>query len=199
VSDVAARPEYRFGRTVVSVAMGDLLGQEAEAIVVAANRRGVLGPLATPGLTGLRSLGGSEIEREAMARAPLDLGTAFVTAASGLEERGIKGVIHAVVHPALGERARIEHVRRAVPAVLQAASASRLRTVAMPLLGVESLAAKADVEAMVAALVDELVGGLRRSMPRVDRVTIVCRFTEHAESVQIALAKARERVWVRRL
>jgi hypothetical protein len=64
VNEADGRPVFRFGRTIVSVAVGDLLGQEAEVIVVAANRRGVLGPLATPGLSGLRSLGGSEIERE---------------------------------------------------------------------------------------------------------------------------------------
>jgi O-acetyl-ADP-ribose deacetylase len=191
------RPGFRFGRTIVSVAVGDLLGQEAELIVVAANRRGVLGPLATPGLSGLRSLGGSDIEREAMSLAPLELGTAVMTGASGLEERGIRAVVHAVIHPALGERARIEDVRRAVPAALTQASQSRLRTLAMPLLGVESLAAKADVDAMVAAVVDELVGSLRRTMPRVDRVTIVCRFAEHADAVEAALAKARERVWTR--
>ena len=124
MNEVDGRPAFRFGRTIVSVAVGDLLGQEAEVIVVAANRRGVLGPLATPGLSGLRSLGGSEIEREAMSLAPLDLGTAVVTGASGLEERGIRAVVHAVVHPALGERARIEDVRRAVPAALTAVSKS---------------------------------------------------------------------------
>jgi len=197
MNEVDASPEFRFGRTVVSVTVGDLLGQDAGAIVVAANRRGVLGPLATPGLSGLRTLGGSEIEREAMSLAPLDLGTAVVTGASGLEERGIRAVIHAVVHPALGERAKIEHVRRAVPVALAAGSKSRVRTVAMPLLGVESLAAKSDVDAMVAALVEELVGGLRRSIQKLDRVTIVCRFTEHADSVEAALARARERVWTR--
>jgi hypothetical protein len=74
---------------------------------------------------------------------------------------------------------------------------SRLRTVAMPLLGVESLAEKADVDAMVAAVVDEIVGCLRRTIPRLDRLTIVCRFAEHAEAVEAALAKARERVWTR--
>lgn len=197
MNDVAARPEFRFGRTVVAVAVGDLLGQHAEAIVVAANRRGVLGPLATPGIAGLRSLGGSEIERQAMAHAPLDLGTAIVTGASGLEERDIQAVIHAVVHPALGERARVEHVRRAIPAVLQAASTNRLRSVALPLLGVESLAARGDVEAMIAALIDELIRALRRSMPRVDRVTIVCRFSEQATMTEAALTRARERVWIR--
>ena len=90
-----------------------------------------------------------------MSLAPLDLGTAVVTRASGLEERGIRAVIHAVVHPALGERARIEHVRLAVPAAL-GGHEHRLRIIAMPLLGVESLSTKADVDAMVAALVEEL-------------------------------------------
>ena len=197
MSELASRPEFRFGRTIVAAAVGDVLGQDAEAIVVAANRRGVLGPLATPGLSSLRSLGGSDIERQAMALAPLDLGTAILTGASGLEERGIRGVIHAVIHPALGERARIEHVRRAVPQVLLVASSNRLRTVATPLLGVESLAARADVDALAAALVDELVATLRRSLPRLDRVTIVCRFTEQADTVATALARARERVWIR--
>lgn len=191
------RPGFRFGRTTVAVVVGDLLGQEAEMIVVAANRRGVLGPLATPGLSGLRSLGGSEIEREAMSLAPLELGTAVITGASGLEERGIRAVVHAVIHPALGERARIEDVRRAIPAALTEASKSRLRTLAMPLLGVEALAAKADVDVMVAAVVEELVASLRRAMPRVDRLTIVCRFAEHGDAVEAALAKARERVWTR--
>jgi hypothetical protein len=59
------------------------------------------------------------------------------------------------------------------------------------------LAEKADVEAMVAAVVDELVGSLRRSMPRLDRLIIVCRFDEHAEAVEAAVGKARERVWTR--
>jgi O-acetyl-ADP-ribose deacetylase len=197
VSEVDDRPAFRFGRTIVLVATGDLLGQDAEAIVLAANRRGVLGPLATPGLSGLRSLGGSEIEREAMSLAPLELGMAVMTGASGLEERGIRAVVHAVIHPALGERARIEDVRRAVPAALATASKSRLRTVAMPLLGVESLAEKADVDAMVTAVVDELVGSLRRAIPRFDRLTIVCRFAEHADAVKAALARAHERVWTR--
>lgn len=197
MSDDASRPEFRFGRTIVAAAVGDVLGQEAEAIVVAANRRGVLGPLATPGISGLRSLGGSEIERQAMAHAPLDLGTAILTDALGLQERGIRGVIHAVIHPALGERARIEHVRRAVPQVLLVASRNHLRTIALPLLGVESLAAKGEVDAMAATLVEELVAALRRSLPRLDRVTIVCRFDEQADIVESALTRGRERAWTR--
>lgn len=191
------RPEFRFGRTIVAASLGDLLGQEAEAIVFAANRRGVMGPHATPGLSGLRSLGGSDIERAAMALAPLELGTAVVTAPTGLEVYGVRAIVHAVVHPALGERARLEDVRRAVPATLLAVARSQARSLAMPLLGGESLAQPGDVNAMVDAVVLELVGVLRRSVPRLDRVTIVCRFDEHADAVDRVLASARERVWPR--
>lgn len=196
VSEVDDRPTFRFGRTLVTATLGDLLSQDVEAVVLAANCRGVLGPLATPGLTSLRTLGGSVIEREAMAQAPLDLGTVVVTGATGLEERGVRGIVHAVVHPALGERARIEHVRRAVPAALVAASNARLRTLALPLLGVESRTTTPDLEALVAVIVDEMVGSLRRAEPRLDRVVMVCRFPEEMETVENALARARERVWI---
>jgi hypothetical protein len=67
---------------------------------------------------------------------------------------------------------------------------------AMPLLGVESLAEMPDAEAMIVALVDELVVSLRRWVPRVDRLTIVCRFEEQADVVEAALARARERIWI---
>jgi O-acetyl-ADP-ribose deacetylase (regulator of RNase III) len=189
--------EFPFGRTVVTVAVGDLLAQGAEMIVLPANRRGVLGALATPGLNGLRSLGGSEIEREAMAQAPLDLGTAVLTGAAGLSERGVAAVIHASVHPALGERARPEYVRRAVPALLSVASAAPHYTLALPLLGVDSAASADDTETTITTLVSELIAALRRSYPRIDRIVIVCRFETQAVLVRQALWQARERSWTR--
>jgi O-acetyl-ADP-ribose deacetylase (regulator of RNase III) len=185
----------RFGRTLILVVAGDVLLQDAEAIVVAANTRGVMGAVTAPGLVGLRTLGGSEIEREAMARAPLDLGSAIVTGAAGLERRNIAAVIHAVVHRSLGDAARIEHVRRAVGAVLLVADGARLRTIAMPLLGVE--AARTDAGAFIIAIVDELVAALRRSTLRLDRVVIACRFDEQATATRLAVQRARERAWPR--
>jgi O-acetyl-ADP-ribose deacetylase (regulator of RNase III) len=185
----------RFGRTLIVVVAGDVLLQGAEAIVVAANTRGVMGAVTAPGLVGLRTLGGSEIEREAMARAPLDLGSAIVTGAAGLERRNVSAVIHAVVHRSLGDAARIEHVRRAVGAVLLAADGARLRTIAMPLLGVE--AARTDAGAFIAAIVEELVAALRRSTLRLDRVVIACRFDEQAAATRLAVQRARERAWPR--
>ena len=189
--------EFPFGRTVVAVTVGDLLAQGAEMIVLPANRRGVLGALATPGLNGLRSLGGSEIEREAMALAPLDLGTAVLTGAAGLSERGVAAIIHAAVHPSLGERARPEYVRRVVPAILNVASAAPHYTLALPLLGVDAAASPDDTQTGITTLVNELIAALRRSYPRIDRVTITCRFEAQAVLVRQALWQARERSWTR--
>lgn len=189
--------EFPFGRTVVTVAVGDLLVQGAEMIVLPANRRGVLGALATPGLNSLRSLGGSEIEREAMALAPLDLGTAVLTGAAGLSERGVAAVIHAAVHPSLGERARPEYVRRAIPAILKIASAAPYYTLALPLLGVDAAASADDTQTGITTLVNELIAALRRSYPRIDRITLTCRFETQAVMVRQSLWHARERSWNR--
>lgn len=192
-----ADPEgaVRFGRTLVVPLVGDLLDQGAEGVVFPANRRGVMGAISTPGLIGLRSLGGSEIEREAMAQAPLELGTAVLTKATGLESRNVRQIVHAIVHRALGEPARVEDVRRAVAAALQVAEAARLRTLALPPLGVDPSAVRGDADPFVAALVEELVAALRRSQLRFERITIACRFQDHADAVRAALQTARERSW----
>jgi len=187
----------RFGRTVVAVVVGDLLDQGTEGVVFPANQRGVMGAVSTPGLVGLRSLGGSEIERAAMAQAPLELGTAILTGATGLESRGVRRVVHAVVHPALGEPARVEDVRRAVAAGLLLADQARLRTLAAPLLGVDSGPGLTDPEPFIAALVDETVAVLRRSALRLERLTVVCRFQDHADATLACVVRARERAWIR--
>ena len=184
----------RFGRTTVVAVTGDLLDQEVEAVVVPANCRGVLGA-ALGGA--LRSVGGAEIEREAMAHAPLELGTAVVTGAQGLAGRGIRAVVHAVVHRSLGEPARVEDVQRAIRAALVAAEGQRVRSLALPLLGADATGARGDPGAAVAALVDELVGCLRRSSVRLDRAVIVARFADQTDLVADALARARQRSWVR--
>ena len=186
----------RFGRTTVLTVVGDLLDQPVEAIVYPANRRGVMGALPGPGFAGFRSLGGSEIERAAMAQAPLDLGTALVTTAPGLEGRGISAVIHAVVHRALGEAPRTEDVRRAIAATIAVLGRDRLRSVAIPLLGVEGAAVRVQPEPIITGIVDELIGCLRRMPVRLDLIVIACRFQDHATLVQAALVRARERLWV---
>lgn len=187
----------RFGRTEVIPVVGDLLGQRTEAVVFPANRRGVMGAISTPGIVGLRSLGGSEIERQAMIGAPHELGAAVVTAAPGLEPNGINWIVHAVVHRSLGDPARIEDIRRGTAAAVIAGDRVRARTLALPLLGVESAAGRADPDPFVLAVVGELVAALRRSTLRYDRIVIACRFEDHAEAVRRALDRARDHAWVR--
>lgn len=186
----------RFGRTVIVATTGSLLDQGVEAVVVAANPRGVMGAVSSAGMPALRFFGGSEIEREAMARAPLELGSAIVTGAAGFEAEGLRAVVHAVVHPALGEAARVEDVRRAVAAAAVAADAARLRSLAFPLLGVDGIA-RADPDPFVRAVVDELVGCLRRAVIRFERVLIVCRFEDQQVAVAAAIERARARAWSR--
>ena len=132
-----------------------------------------------------------------MALAPLDLGTAVLTGAAGLSERGVAAIIHAAVHPSLGERARPEYVRRVVPAILNVASAAPHYTLALPLLGVDAAASPDDTQTGITTLVNELIAALRRSYPRIDRVTITCRFETQAVLVRQALWQARERSWTR--
>ncbi|MGI9253485.1 MAG: macro domain-containing protein [Thermomicrobiales bacterium] len=185
----------RFGRTEVIAVVGDLLSQGAEAVVIPANRRGVMGAISTPGLVGIRSLGGSDIERQAMANGTLELGTAIVTNATGLESRGINHVVHAVVHRALGEPARIEDVRRGVAAALVAADRVRARSLALPPLGVDSGPGRTDPAPFIAILVEETVAALRRSTLRFDTVIVACRFPDHADAVRAAFIRSRERSW----
>ena len=177
----------RFGRTTVVAVTGELLEQQVEGVVLAANRRGVLGASA------VRTLGGAEVERQAMARAPLELGTAVVTDAPGLEPRGIRAVVHAVVHPALGQPARLEDVRRATAAALEAAQRHKIRSLAFPLLGGHD---GCDPTPIVTAIVDEIVGCLRRGVARLDRIVLVARFSDHTALVTAAVDQARQRSWL---
>ena len=189
----STEPGVRFGRTLIVTVHGDPFAQGADGVVVAANRRGMMGAAAVPGIAGLRSFGGSDLERAAMALAPLDLGSAVVTDAPGLGERGVRVVIHAVVHQELGDRAREEHVRRATGATLLAADRHRLRHLAMPVLGLAGH--PADPGPMIEAVVGELVASLRRSSLRIEQVTLACRFPEQAEATAAAVRRSRERAW----
>lgn len=186
----------RFGRTLVASAVGVALDQEVEAVVLASTCRGLL---ATGVAGALRARGAGGIERLAMAAAPLELGSALVTAASGLEGRGVRAVLHAVVYPTLGETARLDDVRRAVAAVLTAAEGGRFRSLALPLLGVEGGSIVGPgVAPVVAAIVDALVGCLRRGEARPERVVLVARTAALAALVDTAIERARERDWTLR-
>ena len=184
----------RFGPTTISTTVGNLLDESVEAVVFAANRRG---GIATALSTALRSLGASDLERLAMARAPLDLGTAIASPALGLEAKGIRVVVHAVVHPALGEAARIGDVRRATGASFVALGPHKVRSLALPLLGAETgVAASLDPEQVTAAIVDEVVGCLRRGVLRPSHVVLLARSAVEAEMIASVVATSRRRAWI---
>jgi len=192
-SVVEATRGLRFGRSLVSAVIGEPVDQPVEAVVYAANVRGVLGAGATGSI---RLLAGEVVERDAMARAPLPLGGAIVTGAGHLADRGILAVIHAVVTPTLGEPPHLDSVRLAIGAALLAADARRLRSLALPLVSaVGRDSAPLTVAIIAGATTEEIVGHLRRSVSRLERIVITVRFDDHVAAVNAALATARARLW----
>lgn len=179
----------RFGRARLIASSRPILEHEVSSIVSPANRRGVMGV----GIAGaIRMAGGIEIEREAMAQAPLGLGTAVATSAGLLEQRGVTIIIHAVVSDALGSLTRADIVRHATIAALRIADANRVKSIAMPPLG--SGVASFDLTgAMVFALmIEEIVAHLRRFTSRLERVVLVCRDDREVREISNIMRAARE-------
>lgn len=181
-----------FGRTQVRAAYGELIDQPVQAIVHAANVRGLMGA-GPPG--SVRMAAGPEVEREAMAQAPLELGEAIVTTPGRLVERGIEAVIHAVVAPRLGDPAELPEVRRATAAALRLADARRFRSVALPLLGLSAEATQHDRAVTIEAIVEAIVAHLRRENSRLESIVIVSRFEDDLATIEDALVRARQRLW----
>lgn len=182
----------RFGRTLLIAGVGEVIDQPVQAVVYAANQRGVMG--AGPAGS-IRSTGGPEVEREAMVRAPLELGTAVMTGSGHLAERGISAVLHAVVIPTLGESARLGTIERAVTATLRAADRGKIRSIAMPLLGSSANALDHERQAAAEQVVDATVAYLRREPSRLERIVVVSRFEDDVTMVNSVIQRARERSW----
>ena len=185
----------RFGRTLLVAGAGEVIDQPVQAVVYAANQRGVMG--AGPAGS-IRTAGGAEVEREAMALAPIDLGTAVVTGSGHLEDRGVTAVIHAAVIPSIGESARRDAVERAVTATLRAADRAKIKSVAMPLLGASADALDHEREAVAEQIVDAAVAYLRREGSRLERIMVISRFEDDVAMVNDVIQRARERLWVSR-
>ena len=107
---------------------GDIAAVEADAIANAANDRLWMGA----GVAGaLKRAGGEEIEREAMAQGPIELGTAVATTAGRLRARH---VIHGAV---MGQdlRTDAELVSRTTRSCLELADELGCRSLALPAFG----------------------------------------------------------------
>jgi O-acetyl-ADP-ribose deacetylase (regulator of RNase III) len=185
----------RFGRTLLVAGAGEVIDQPVQAVVYAANQRGVMG--AGPAGS-IRSAGGAEVEREAMAHAPIDLGTAVMTGSGHLEERGITAVIHASVTPSLGESAKLGTIERAVTATLRAADRAKIKTIALPLLGASADALDHERASAAEQIVDASVAYLRREGSRLERIMVISRFEDDVAMVNDVIQRARERSWVSR-
>ena len=194
VTDTSAGTSVRFGRTVLTAVLGDPLDQPVDALVLAANQRGVMGA----GVAGaVRLAGGPEIEREVMALAPVVLGGAVATTAGKLADRGISTIIHAVVSEQLAAPSTVDAIRRATISSLRLIDELRLRSVAIPPIGSGKGPSQLPVTLAVEALVDESIAHLRRSGTRLDRIVFVSRHMDDVLAFAQAIANGRERSWRR--
>jgi O-acetyl-ADP-ribose deacetylase (regulator of RNase III) len=195
MSSVTPSPGIRFGRTILMAGTGEVIDQPVQAVVYAANQRGVMG--AGPAGS-IRSTGGAEVEREAMAHAPIDLGTAVLTTSGHLEDRGITAVIHASVIPSIGESAKLGAIERAVTATLRAADRAKIKSVAMPLLGASADALDHERATAAEQIVDAAVAYLRREGSRLERIMVISRFEDDVQMLNDVIQRARDRSWVSR-
>jgi len=112
----------------LSIVQGDITEQETTAIVNAANNGLWMGA----GVAGaIKRKGGEQIEREAVAQGPIEVGGAVVTSAGALRARY---VIHAAV---MGQDLRTdgEKIRQAMRSALKAAEERGVDSVSFPALG----------------------------------------------------------------
>ncbi len=182
----------RFGRTLLAASALELLDHHAEAIVCPANRRGVMGV----GLAGvIRHAGGIEIEREAMAMAPLTIGTAVPTTPGSLSGQGVRIVIHAVVSDALGAPTRQDIVRRATTSALELADRHRVRSIVIPPLGSGLGPGRLPTNVVTVVMIEEIVAHLRRFTSRIERITLVLTDSGDVTEVISLIQEARKLFW----
>ncbi len=132
----------------VEVRKGSLLEAEADVIVNPANSHGLMGG----GVAGvIKRLGGEEIEREAVSKAPIPVGEAILTTAGRLK---FKGVIHAPTMEEPAMRTTREKVILATRAALKLADELCFRSIAMP--GMGTGVGRVPKEVAAKAMVDEI-------------------------------------------
>lgn len=138
------------GDIAVKVRHGDILSVFTDAIVNPASPDGKM----TTGCAGaIKHAGGEEIEKEAMAQAPINTGTAVATGAGALP---FLHVIHAPTGDVPGGASSREKVRGAVAAALALADQLELETITIPGMGTgigglsPDEAAQAILEAIIA-------------------------------------------------
>lgn len=140
--------QFRIGECTVSVERGDITQVQADAIVNPANSKLVMGG----GVAGaIKRVGGQTIEKEAIQRAPIEIGEAIATTAGKLRA---KYVIHAptMARPAMNTNST--SVEKATTAALGAARELGLSSIAVPGMGtgVGGVPAEEAAQAMIGAI-----------------------------------------------
>lgn len=113
----------------ITVKRGDITTEDVDAIVNPSNSYGIMGG----GVAWvIKKKGGQEIEDEAVAKAPIPVGTAVLTTGGTLKA---KHVIHATTMEEPAKRIGIGNVRKATEAALLCASQNNIKTIAFPGMG----------------------------------------------------------------
>lgn len=182
----------RFGRTLIQTVAGELPAQPVDGLACPANRRGVMGAGAAGAV---RLAGGMEIERAAMAHAPLAIGTAVATTAGELSAHGVRVILHAVVADVLGAPTREDIIKQATADVLRLADRERVRALALPPLGAGLGPGRLPTSRVWELMIEEIVAYLRRFTSRLERIILVTRFPDESEELTRMLRIAREHWW----
>jgi O-acetyl-ADP-ribose deacetylase (regulator of RNase III) len=140
-------------RDKITVIKGDIIHQDTDAIVNAANTDLILGS----GVAGaIREADDGTIQKECRRIGSIPLGKAVVTTGG---TTGIPWIIHAAGMQ-LGGSATIKHVRMAIRSSLSRAREKELKSVALPAIGtgVGRLSLESCAEASIEAARDHLAG-----------------------------------------
>jgi len=189
----AERSGRFFGRTSVEAVVGDVIEQPVEAIVYLANTRGMM---EAGSATSIRLVGGKDVEREAMALAPHQLGSIFITGPGRLRStQRIEFVFHVVLSRMLGEAPRRELAPRAIDDLLTSAEQRRIRSLAIPVIGASTDASEEERQSAIDDMVEAVVSWLRRRSARIERIILVARFPDDAPLLERAIDTARRKIW----
>ncbi|HYR86613.1 MAG TPA: macro domain-containing protein [Terriglobia bacterium] len=150
------------GQVSVETRLGDISQAEVDAVVNAANNHLWMGG----GVAGApKRAGGIEIEREAVAQGPVEIGEAVVTSAGRLQARY---VIHAAV---MGPDLQTDHskISKSTKSVLERARELGITSIAFPALGtgVGGFPPDLAADAMVAECEEFIKGASAPSLKRI--------------------------------
>lgn len=132
----------------IAVRIGDITKVKCDAIVNPANSFGYMGG----GVAGaIKRVGGVNIEKEAIAKAPIEIGSAIETTAGVLP---CKFVIHAPTMKKPAMRIDAENVKKATYAALKLSEKLKIKSIVIPGMGtgVGGVSADDAAEAMIAVI-----------------------------------------------